>query len=485
MDFDVDGLSDGELAELSKAVAERLQRRKVLAAGAGAAVGGSFLAGQETARADPENTESGAFGDGDEDWNVQDIDANHVASNSVTTNKETLDNTVVRVYPQEGTPTQSYVDVEVTPDGSGADLFPTLQDINDGALSIGKPGAVHLPAGTYNIRGGQSLTWDCGGTLIGAGYLQTHLNCVGATSGPSINVTGNGAMLRGFRLGGQSNVDQGIVVDAAKNVDLKNLYVDTFGGAGIKAKNSAYYLNLESVEVRACNQSGADGYGLGAIPGGGSATPNGLNARNVQVYQTVDGHGVEINQAGGVTWLGGFIERNEGAGMKVKNLFGMDLVGTSFASNNDDSAESRVREQVELSVGLNSQVVGFRGSFKTTPGFTSYSVAVGDGGTLEGSVFNGCAFGDSPSNTDVGVFGVGSKGVEFRNCRYSTSSKFSVRANGLTENGIGTESANAETPTAADWPVGSAVDFTDSGDGSGDGVYRLLPDESWAQIATT
>jgi hypothetical protein len=85
MDFDVDGLSDSELAKLSKAVAERLQRRKVLAAGAGAAVGGSFLAGQETARADPQTTQSGTFGDGDEDWNVQDIDANHVASNSVTT----------------------------------------------------------------------------------------------------------------------------------------------------------------------------------------------------------------------------------------------------------------------------------------------------------------------------------------------------------------------------------------------------------------
>jgi hypothetical protein len=90
MDFDVDGLSDGELAKLSKAVAERLQRRKVLAAGAGAAVGGSFLAGQETARADPQNTESGTYGDGDEDWNVQDIDANHVASNSVTTGVRTF-----------------------------------------------------------------------------------------------------------------------------------------------------------------------------------------------------------------------------------------------------------------------------------------------------------------------------------------------------------------------------------------------------------
>lgn len=51
-------------------------------------------------------------------------------------------------------------------------------------------------------------------------------------------------------------------------------------------------------------------------------------------------------------------------------------------------------------------------------------------------------------------------------------------------NGVGTESASAETPTAADWDTGDIVDFTDSGDGSGDGVYLLLPDGTWSKMGS-
>lgn len=50
-------------------------------------------------------------------------------------------------------------------------------------------------------------------------------------------------------------------------------------------------------------------------------------------------------------------------------------------------------------------------------------------------------------------------------------------------NGVGSESASAETPTAANWTGGDIVDFTDSGDGSGNGVYLLLADGTWAQVA--
>lgn len=49
--------------------------------------------------------------------------------------------------------------------------------------------------------------------------------------------------------------------------------------------------------------------------------------------------------------------------------------------------------------------------------------------------------------------------------------------------GIGEEAANAETPTAANWEIGNIVDFTDTGDGSGNGVYMLMRDGStWVQI---
>jgi hypothetical protein len=44
-------------------------------------------------------------------------------------------------------------------------------------------------------------------------------------------------------------------------------------------------------------------------------------------------------------------------------------------------------------------------------------------------------------------------------------------------NGLGKESSNAETPQN-NWPVGSWVNFTDSGDGSGDGHYLITSDKT-------
>lgn len=51
-------------------------------------------------------------------------------------------------------------------------------------------------------------------------------------------------------------------------------------------------------------------------------------------------------------------------------------------------------------------------------------------------------------------------------------------------NGVGEERADAETPTAANWQTGNIVDFTDAGDGSGDGVYLLLPDGTWSRMGS-
>jgi len=62
---------------------------------------------------------------------------------------------------------------------------------------------------------------------------------------------------------------------------------------------------------------------------------------------------------------------------------------------------------------------------------------------------------------------------------------FAELGTGSTLNGMGSETANAETPTAATWRTGDKVDFTDSGDGSGNGVYLLLPDGTWSQVGPT
>jgi hypothetical protein len=88
-------LTDRELAALAEQVADRLERRGVLAGGVGLAAGGAagaLLGGG--ARADPDNTQTGTFGDGNEDWDVEDITANHMDASSVETGEVSNDNYV-------------------------------------------------------------------------------------------------------------------------------------------------------------------------------------------------------------------------------------------------------------------------------------------------------------------------------------------------------------------------------------------------------
>ena len=71
--------------------------------------------------------------------------------------------------------------------------------------------------------------------------------------------------------------------------------------------------------------------------------------------------------------------------------------------------------------------------------------------------------------------------IHFENITFGTitGQKFNNGPVGIVENGVGTESAAAETPTASAWADGDLVDFTDSGDGTGTGLYRLKHDGTW------
>lgn len=51
-------------------------------------------------------------------------------------------------------------------------------------------------------------------------------------------------------------------------------------------------------------------------------------------------------------------------------------------------------------------------------------------------------------------------------------------------NSTGEEASNAEEPTASNWKVGDIINFTDTGDGSGNGVYLLGPNgTTWLKLA--
>ncbi|WP_092665190.1 glycoside hydrolase family protein [Halorientalis persicus] len=62
-------------------------------------------------------------------------------------------------------------------------------------------------------------------------------------------------------------------------------------------------------------------------------------------------------------------------------------------------------------------------------------------------------------------------GVTFRN---TGSTRWTVNSDGVVLNGVAQESANAEQPQMSTYRDGALVDFTDSGDGSGTGLYKRV-----------
>lgn len=94
------------------------------------------------------------------------------------------------------------------------------------------------------------------------------------------------------------------------------------------------------------------------------------------------------------------------------------------------------------------------------------------------------AEGGSPTQEEAVRVVSGATGNIIEDCDWQDNPAGGVVDNGTRTlvDGVGQESASAETPSSS-WPVGATVDFTDSGDGSGTGVYRKLQDGSWVAIA--
>jgi hypothetical protein len=431
MDFDVDGLSDGELAKLSKAVAERLQRRKVLAAGAGAAVGGSFLAGQETARADPQNTESGTYGDGDEDWNVQDIDANHVASNSVTTD-ETSPNVA-----ENGPDLIAYDDggtAKVVSAGdrsvvySGSDIGALINTIN-----ADFPGGIHLHlADLFNYS--TDIELDKPIRITGRYNAQEGLPNALATNPTGLDYTGSGTpfhvhpttdTVTGFHLenlylNAGTGTTAGFKIDgqdqAMTEVRCRNIQVNGTGGPGFEVVGNIFASTFADIYSY---ESGGDG--IKVHSGSASFQPNHnwfgrLHSRQASsagvvvqgnashysnIYSVEAGaNGIEITRGNPVSIGMLFSELAADNGVKISNDFGSTAIGAARVRQAGihgmtvETNELYVGHIVEL--GSNFKAIQFGATTNATPTAT----------ILSGSLENGI---DIPSQSDSkdSYFGIG------------------------------------------------------------------------------
>jgi hypothetical protein len=96
------------------------------------------------------------------------------------------------------------------------------------------------------------------------------------------------------------------------------------------------------------------------------------------------------------------------------------------------------------------------------------------------------------TNINVVDMGIGVKGdalSTYQNVRFNevnvveaTTLLDMAHKNGIVFNKTATESANANLPTTSKYKIGDVVDFTDSGDGSGTGVYMLLIGDTLVKI---
>lgn len=146
------------------------------------------------------------------------------------------------------------------------------------------------------------------------------------------------------------------------------------------------------------------------------------------------------------------------------------------------------------SIALNFENVIVENS-NTTNGFNYAWIVTANGTYLPSSTirninFTNCGIEDtqgSPTARDMNFVssngGVFAKTRRINNWRYDSAGVLTIPSgNGNTINNIGTESANAETPTASAWDIGTIVNFTDSGDGTGTGTYVLVNSTTWKKI---
>jgi hypothetical protein len=365
-----------------------------------------------------------------------------------------------------------------------------LEDVNDGLaddITLSQDGSTDNQDGHQIVGPGKrnqgsrirgTFTDDClaakaddfdpykrgsGGTLVDTTW--SDVSVAPATAG------GKGSLIRTIANGGRA-VDgvyaTNLALDGESNTSLcnigfhsgtndrsehKNIYVDGLNGDSshsfVRVLSPVDDVTVENVSGTVVNDDPEQFVfaeaSVGRIrvvnPNVTLATPFFRGGQNTVSELEIEGGDVEFS--------------TDSKAIEVRNLRRMDklrIAGTRFAVDEDVASTSRAFHLRSSNTITNLTIEAFLSNFAT-------------GITVESGI--SLAHGRVDLETD------------------SVATPYDVNEAGVTAGGVGTESADAETPTAAAWQVGDVVAFTDTGDGSGDGVYRLLPDGSWVQVGTT
>lgn len=380
------------------------------------------------------------------EWELQQL-KNRLASFSSYENiKKPCESTVKYIIKKVGSTIKCFDSDTGRSIKNDTDAWEVIQNAVDTVQSNGLGQAVVIRAGEYNITDtilidtaidlrGEFGFWQAGGTLI---KLADNTNKdMFNINPPTINIPfiSMANMVIDGNLANQTTGGNGIVLTAnASDVNIRNIQVKHCFERGIDIK-AGWYQSLESVWVEYC---GYEGFFLGA------------NSRLSNCVSALNGRsGVQIGTAS--TLVNCYISDNGRNGLWATSAYTYALLtncrirGSSYGAA---GSYNNIQADNGYMLVSNSVLDG-----NSTADYNVALAAGMDGAYLSNNIMTGAVTGNI-NDASTGVF---------------------------LNNNVGYETANAETPQKT-YPIGAIVDFIDSGDGSGDGVYLLKKNGNWVKI---
>lgn len=266
-----------------------------------------------------------------------------------------------------------------------------------------------------------------------------------------------------------------------RNADRHGIYLSN--------TSEALYLNVNNCIIDQCGQGGT-GDGINMLDATTSNRPNAFAITNTISRSHPNGSGMQLKGVGG-TVLAGSTEDNGGAGIVIGDQSSgttVSLHGCYFEHNGQNPPggegskyDSDVVVDLADSGGSPSQSdksVAMYGLHQSPAGTQAdHGIYIKEG--------QGCSVVGLKGTSTSRKIEVGSNARD--TFLYGMHNDIDITDNGIRTriNGLATDSGAAEEPTAGDWEIGDTVEWTDTGDASGNGLYVLRHDgTTWNQIGT-
>ena len=255
--------------------------------------------------------------------------------------------------------------------------------------------------------------------------------------------------------------------------------------------NNKYFFTIQNLRMEGNKANNAAGCGIKLAPTGAGFYWD-FAMRDVFIrdfkddgFYTNDAHGywiencpIEGNDGKGIDFDGGHYGMISGCTIAANGASGIDvgghtettIIGCRVNDNGTGTDEG-------ILCGGGTKVIGNKIYNNYNKGINA---GYGERCIIVGNTLN------KGTDQDYGVHvpnGPADNFIDDNYCFGHTTADYDDLAVRTLINGIGKETADAETPQHAEWQIGHIVDFVDSGDASGDGIYIKNTAGNWIKIS--